>query len=98
MAIGGPEDVEIREQYKQRRYQETEKQNLNEAEKIDPNPLFKKSAKEVSKKASDEAYQETTSRKAEQDMRKDTPRGFKQMEKEMKKTYMKKDPFESYNG
>jgi len=94
MAIGGPQDVEIREQYKQRRYQETERQNLNEAEKIDPNPLFKKSSKEVAGEAGDEM----TARKSEQDMRKNTPRGFKQMEQEHRKTYRKKDPFESYNG
>jgi len=39
MAIGGPSDVETREEWKGRRMAETEVGNLNRAEKISPNPV-----------------------------------------------------------
>jgi hypothetical protein len=39
MAIGGPSDVETREEYKGRRMAETEAGNLNRMEKISPNPV-----------------------------------------------------------
>lgn len=41
MAIGGPSDVETREEYTERRIADTERGNLNRMEKISPNPLYK---------------------------------------------------------
>lgn len=41
MAIGGPSDVETREEYTARRIADTERGNLNRFEKVSPNPLYK---------------------------------------------------------
>lgn len=40
MAIGGPSDVETREEYKGRRMAETETRNLRAMDKVAPNPLY----------------------------------------------------------
>lgn len=49
MAIGGPSDVETREEYKSRRMADTERGNLNRMEKVSPNPIYKKDDEESRK-------------------------------------------------
>jgi len=56
MKMADKAEVETREEYNQRRYQETQRSNLNKMEKISPNPLYQNDRDEA-KKAAREAQQ-----------------------------------------
>lgn len=72
MAIGGPSDVETREEYKSRRMAETERGNLNRMEKVSPNPLYKDMKdKDEAEKVRERVMRQNRMRKEMKDRRND---------------------------
>jgi len=58
MKMADKAEVETREEYNQRRYQETQRSNLNKMEKISPNPLYKQMRDEESEKTRTKSLKE----------------------------------------